>query len=90
MALPVGVHGLCRHWRHKLFNLYYFRPCLSSAYRKSVSQYKKNDSYDAQCFEKHKLSDLMSRVVQNADGTKTIIHFLYNVMNGAFDDFKFK
>lgn len=32
----------------------------------------------------------MQSVVQNADGTKTIIHFLYNVITGAFDDFKFK
>ena len=32
----------------------------------------------------------MQSVVQNADGTKTIIHFLYNEITGAFDDFKFK
>lgn len=32
----------------------------------------------------------MQSVVQNADGTKTTIHFLYNVITGAFDDFKFK
>ncbi len=32
----------------------------------------------------------MQSVVQNADGTKTTIHYVYNETTGAFDDFKFK
>lgn len=32
----------------------------------------------------------MQSVVQNADGTKTTIHYVYNEITGAFDDFKFK
>lgn len=32
----------------------------------------------------------MQSVVQNTDGTKTTIHFVYNELTGAFDDFKFK
>ena len=31
----------------------------------------------------------MQSVVQHSDGTKTIIHFAYNEITGAFDDFKF-
>ncbi len=32
----------------------------------------------------------MQSVVQHEDGTKTTIHFVYNEITGAFDDFKFK
>ncbi len=32
----------------------------------------------------------MQSIVRHADETKTIIHFLYNQITGAFDDFKFK
>lgn len=32
----------------------------------------------------------MQSIVPNNDGSKTIIHYLYNVITGAFDDFKFK
>ena len=32
----------------------------------------------------------MQSVVQNADGTKTTIHYVYNEITGVFDDFKFK
>jgi hypothetical protein len=32
----------------------------------------------------------MQSVVQNTDGTKTAIHYVYNEITGAFDDFKFK
>lgn len=32
----------------------------------------------------------MQSIVQNADGTKTSVHFVYNELTGAFDDFKFK
>lgn len=31
----------------------------------------------------------MQSVIQNADGTKTTIHFVYNENLGLFDDFKF-
>ena len=32
----------------------------------------------------------MQCVVKNSDKTKTTIHFVYNEITGAFDDFKFK
>ena len=32
----------------------------------------------------------MQSVIQNADGIKTTIHYVYNEITGAFDDFKFK
>lgn len=32
----------------------------------------------------------MQSVIENGDGTKITIHFLYNEITGAFDDFKFK
>ena len=32
----------------------------------------------------------MQSVVQNSDGTKTTIHYVYNEITGAFDDFKLK
>jgi len=32
----------------------------------------------------------MQVIVENTDGTKTTIHYLYNTETGAFDDFKFK
>lgn len=32
----------------------------------------------------------MQSVVQHADNTKTTIHYVYNEITGAFDDFKFK
>ncbi len=32
----------------------------------------------------------MQSVVEHSDGTKTVIHYVYNEITGAFDDFKFK
>lgn len=32
----------------------------------------------------------MQNVVTLPDGSKTVIHFDYNKITGAFDDFKFK
>lgn len=32
----------------------------------------------------------MGNVVRHSDGTNTTIHFVYNEITGAFDDFKFK
>lgn len=32
----------------------------------------------------------MERIVNNFDGTKTIIHYVYNESMQAFNDFKFK
>ena len=32
----------------------------------------------------------MQNTVTLPDGSKTIIHFVYNKITGAFDDFKFK
>ena len=32
----------------------------------------------------------MQSIVENSDGTKSTIHFVYNKITGAFDDFKFK
>ena len=32
----------------------------------------------------------MQRIIQTSDGTKINIHFNYNKITGAFDDFKFK
>ncbi len=32
----------------------------------------------------------MQSLVYNTDGTKTVIHYVYNEITGAFDDFKFK
>ena len=32
----------------------------------------------------------MQSVVKHMDGSKTVIHFVYNEITGAFDDFKFK
>lgn len=32
----------------------------------------------------------MQSIVKNFDGTKTTIHYVYNKITGAFDDFKFK
>ena len=32
----------------------------------------------------------MQSVVKTADGKKITIHFVYNKITGAFDDFKFK
>ncbi len=32
----------------------------------------------------------MQSVVKNSDGSQTVIHFLYNKVTGAFDDFKYK
>lgn len=32
----------------------------------------------------------MQSVIQNADGIKTTIHYVYNEITGVFDDFKFK
>ncbi len=32
----------------------------------------------------------MQQVIYNSDGSKTVIHFLYNEITRAFDDFKFK
>lgn len=29
----------------------------------------------------------MQSVIENADGTKTTIHYVYNEITGAFDDF---
>ena len=32
----------------------------------------------------------MQSIVTHSDGSKTTVHFLYNDITGAFDDFKFK
>ena len=32
----------------------------------------------------------VQNVVKHSDGTSTNIHFVYNEISGAFDDFKFK
>ncbi|MBN1045278.1 hypothetical protein FDB28_09190 [Clostridium botulinum] len=32
----------------------------------------------------------MQSIVKNSDGSQTVIHFDYNKVTGAFDDFKFK
>ena len=32
----------------------------------------------------------MESIVKHGDGTKTVIHFVYNKLTGMFDDFKFK
>ncbi|WPC42727.1 hypothetical protein [Clostridium sp. JS66] len=32
----------------------------------------------------------MQSIVKNSDGSQTVVHFDYNKVTGAFDDFKFK